>query len=589
MMVRMTMKLPLYTVSAWIGLAALGQAQSFTFSVDWRGPTIAQQASGSAFPITEADLLTFGPGAPGFGPLATPAFHLTGDVFGLQRYNICVGHPPSTPCGIDIDSVTQGMDTQLTNIPLPSGNRIWFSVDEFAVGTPGLTPAPTVLSEGGPIGDVCADIFVEYGLGIGPLPPSAGPGSHIGTFDGNGLPSTAPNAVTYPGIGLIEPNIPGSFPATGDNLDSLDIGATTGFPPFGYFFSLDSAFADPITGLANSGSAALHGFSGADILQVLAPGGTPLVYAPAALLGLDITASDIDDIDALVLAENGVPGFQASQMPYDWLTGGTDMVLFSVRRGSAVVGLIDSIFGVPIEPGDILTTPLIGGISGNPGILYAAETLGLATFRSGAVPHGDELDALDISPAPCFDCNHNGIEDAVDISTGGSADVNTNGIPDECEAIKEYCTCPASAAPCSNDDDGAGCENSSSSGAHLYFTGSQSVSADDLVLNVDGLPPNKNGLFYMGGASMQVPIADGLRCVGNGASGTFRYPVNNSGPTGVITRGPGIAAWACSHYAASGCLQAGSTWYFQLWYRDPPGPCGGGFNFSNGLRVDFGP
>ncbi len=32
----------------------------------------------------------------------------------------------------------------------------------------------------------------------------------------------------------------------------------------------------------------------------------------------------------------------------------------------------------------------------------------------------------------------------------------------------------------------------------------------------------------------------------------------------------------------------GQTRYYQLWYRDPaPGVCGGGFNLSNGLAIDW--
>jgi hypothetical protein len=36
----------------------------------------------------------------------------------------------------------------------------------------------------------------------------------------------------------------------------------------------------------------------------------------------------------------------------------------------------------------------------------------------------------------------------------------------------------------------------------------------------------------------------------------------------------------------NGLILAGSTWHFQLWYRDPLGG-GGTTNTSDGLRVDF--
>ena len=110
-------------------------------------------------------------------------------------------------------------------------------------------------------------------------------------------------------------------------------------------------------------------------------------------MGLEPNGADTDDLDALKLWENGVDGYQASDVPFDWMTGLTDMLLFSVRRGSAIIGTNDSIFGAPIEEGDVLTTPCSAGSSlpdgttcvggGAPGIFTAAEWLGLATVRSG--------------------------------------------------------------------------------------------------------------------------------------------------------------------------------------------------------------
>jgi hypothetical protein len=322
------------------------------------------------------------------------------------------------------------------------------------------------------------------------------------------------------------------------------------------------------------------------------------VYAPAASLGLDLLGAGRDDLDALILRENGAPGYQPSQHPYDWdppAGGGpaTDMLLFSVRRGSAVIGRRDSIFGLPIEPGDILTTPLptaMGGVSPFPGIFIAAENLGLQTTRFGALI-GDDTNALDATEEECFDCNLNGVEDSADIAAGTSADINKNGVPDECEGpVIPYCNCPQGLAPCGNADAGAGCANSTGSGGLLeVIAGQSSVAADDLVLSVAQLPPFQFGIMYMGDAAIELPFGDGIRCVGSMGAGTHRFGVMNGGGGGMIHYGPGIIAYACSTFPASGCIGPGDFWHFQGWYRDPGGPCGSGFSFTNALQVEFVP
>jgi hypothetical protein len=582
---------------AALSVSALAQDRGFTFGVDWRGPLLSQVASGSGTNnrINEADILTFGPGAPGFAPLGVPSYAFTGDQLGLTSYGSCLNHAPFTPCGIEVDAMSQGIDAPLLSaLPLRAlGEEVfddlWFSVDERAVGRPQSGAAPNVRSEGF-VRDGSADVFVAFGIGPGPIGPGGLLGRNVGVFDGNGAPSAQPSGSVYPGVGITEPNPPDATPPLGDTLDCLDLDAYLDFPPGGQYFSLDGGFTDPATGLANSGSAQAQGVSPADVLFVATPGGTVTVYASAQSLGLGLTGPQTDDLDALALVENGVAGFQPSTQLYDWETGATDLLLFSVRRGSAVVGKLDSLFGLPIEPGDVLIPPIpaaAGGLSPNPAIFYAAEALGLATQRSGQVAFGDDLNALDVTKAACFDCNNNGVEDAVDISLGTSSDVNRNGVPDECERIREYCDCPAASAPCSNAGTGTGCANSTGVGAHLYFTGTSRVSVDDLELHADGVPPNKFGIFYMAAGQVAVPLGDGLRCAGAGS--TFRYSVQNSGPGGLLDAGPGIVATSCTNFPAAGCITAGATWNFQLWYRDPGGPCGNGFNWSNGLEVQFVP
>jgi hypothetical protein len=217
---------------------------------------------------------------------------------------------------------------------------------------------------------------------------------------------------------------------------------------------------------------------------------------------------------------------------------------------------------------------------------FVAADLGAGSIVEAAV---DDVRMFRISCDEVLaDCNGNGILDDDDVASGRSADTNGDGVPDECGGPATlYCFC-ASGAPCGNTDASAGCANSTASGALLSASGSASVGADDLVFTATSVPTNKNGIFYMGGGTAQIPFGDGQQCVVAGGTGIFRYaPVQNSGPTGTLVLGPGIVARSQS-FAPAGRIQAGQTWNFQAWFRDPAGPCGSGFNTSNGGAVLFG-
>ena len=58
---------------------------------------------------------------------------------------------------------------------------------------------------------------------------------------------------------------------------------------------------------------------------------------------------------------------------------------------------------------------------------------------------------------------------------------------------------------------------------------------------------------------------------------------------GALVLGPGIVAYAQANFPPAGQIGPGQTWYFQGWYRDPAGPCGSGFNLTNGIEVTFTP
>jgi hypothetical protein len=540
------------TTGALASFAPRSDAQ-VVFSIDYRGASIGSPATGGGC-ITEADLLTPAPPGPAYGPLPPPMIFISGGLgppgpgLGIPAGPGCVCHPPGVPCGREVDALSYGMDARIRPGPMPAGTYV-FSVDACTMGLAAAALAPNVTSES-PVGDAAGDVFEALGLPGAPVPPGPILGNS-GILDGNGLLS--PSGALYRGLGLIEPRFPG--PALmGDDVDALEIGPPPG-PLGGIFWSLDGGFPNVCTGMPNTGSAMANGFLPGMVLFTPAPGAAPAVYAIPPVLGLDLLGPGTDDLDALALAENGVPGFQPSFAPYTWMPGGgapTDMLLFSVRRGSAVIGAPDSSFGIPIEPGDILMPPIAGGASPFPAIFVAAEALGIATARGGA-PMAGELDALDtVAPA---------------------------------QTALPYCFGTPAVCPCGNGGAaGNGCANSVyAGGASLSAAGNASVSADTVVMTASSMPAGP-ALYFQGTTQIAVPFGDGVRCVGgasirlaikiSGAAGTSTYPV--AGDPSVSLKGaipPG-----------------GGTRFYQCWYRNAGPFCTPStFNLTNGLAIVWTP
>jgi len=571
-------------------LAGTSAAQSrYFYSINWHGPTVGLPSAPGGVPITEGDMLTpsTGTSLPALGPLGTPSIgfaHTT--ALGLP--GACIGHLGGTPCIVEVDAFSRGVDRALQpNQPINPGD-ILFSVDEFARGFPlGPTPGPSVATE-----SLAREAAPDAFANLAPLPPAPVPPApmpNIGVIDGDGLASLS--GFAYPGVGEIEPNTPfGGLPDTGDNKDAMDlVEPTAGGFAGGIFYSLDAGFFDPLEGVPNSGSAVANGFLGGDVLTIGAAG-LPILYAPAPVLGLDLIGGpDSDDLDALILVENGNGVYNPSLVLYDWVTGASDMLIFSVRRGSAIIGMPDSIFGLPIEEGDLLVPPVVGGASPFPGIFISAEALGLATLRLGVGNLGDDLNAADTLIGNVFDCDGDGIEDAVAIGMGLVPDLNMNGIPDGCESGSvgsAFCFCPTVSAPCGNASPTTGCINVVGTGALLAGSGSSSVLSDDLVLTTTGMTPGTFALTFMGTATIPpVALANGLRCV---AGSVYRFPPYATG-SGTASIGPGLVAFTLGANPPPGWITAFSTWHFQTAYRDVGGPCGGSFNLSSALTVSFTP
>jgi FG-GAP repeat protein len=142
-------------------------------------------------------------------------------------------------------------------------------------------------------------------------------------------------------------------------------------------------------------------------------------------------------------------------------------------------------------------------------------------------------------------------------------------------------------------DDHGGCRTSTGLGVSLSACGSPSVSVDDLLLHAWSLPPGQLGLLLMGNGTSDTPLGDGRLCIGGSI---FRFTVGAANTYQHRVQGPGLVAHSQANFPVAGRIQAGDTWHFQYWFRDPLGfRCSGfqseasGNNLSNVVTVTFTP
>ncbi|MCA8980661.1 MAG: hypothetical protein H6831_00200 [Planctomycetes bacterium] len=168
---------------------------------------------------------------------------------------------------------------------------------------------------------------------------------------------------------------------------------------------------------------------------------------------------------------------------------------------------------------------------------------------------------------------------------------NEKGCPlgNEDPDITPYCTGDEGNCPCGDSVSG-GCPNATGNGALLGGAGSTSVVLDELVLTTTQLPQNAFAMTFMGPGADNIPFGNGRLCASPGGAKLFRFlPALNSGASGSIQLGPGLVDMSQVNAFAGGNITAGSTWYFQTYYRDLNPSCNTNFNLSNALRVDFLP
>ncbi|MCB9915166.1 MAG: choice-of-anchor B family protein [Planctomycetes bacterium] len=163
-----------------------------------------------------------------------------------------------------------------------------------------------------------------------------------------------------------------------------------------------------------------------------------------------------------------------------------------------------------------------------------------------------------------------------------AADLNVNSeveaAVDDVRVVEALCGCGV-APGC------AAAPNSSGSGCVLSASGAPALGLNDLVLEASGGVPGQFGVYFYGAAPAAAPFGDGTLCVG-GATYRLQPPVAFDA-AGHGSRALDLTAAPAA--AGPGAITAGSTHVFQLWYRDPQGPGGSGFNLSSSLVVDFCP
>jgi hypothetical protein len=125
-------------------------------------------------------------------------------------------------------------------------------------------------------------------------------------------------------------------------------------------------------------------------------------------------------------------------------------------------------------------------------------------------------------------------------------------------------------------------------GMAIAASGSSSIAAGDFTLGATGGPPGDVAVFFYGPVQQPpTPFGDGLVCVGPGTLGLFRLlPVQPLDASGSIAHTVDFSVEPAG--VGPGKIEPGSTWFFQLSYRDPDS-AGAGFNASDALKADFCP
>ena len=128
-------------------------------------------------------------------------------------------------------------------------------------------------------------------------------------------------------------------------------------------------------------------------------------------------------------------------------------------------------------------------------------------------------------------------------------------------ANSSFAQCPDPIEYCSTSP------NSVGTGAVMSWAGTPSIAAEDFHLRMTGAPANQFMVFYYGASQLSLPFGNGLRCVGAGGVGTFRFPVLQIDGIGAVSMNVDFSQPpAGGDPQGTGAWRAGDTWNCQGWY-----------------------
>ena len=157
------------------------------------------------------------------------------------------------------------------------------------------------------------------------------------------------------------------------------------------------------------------------------------------------------------------------------------------------------------------------------------------------------------------------------VAPGGEHSIALVGPAPACGSVSSYCW---PAAP----------NSASATGARLAVAGCPSLTANDLVFTVTGLPPHAFGLFNYGRGQRQVAFGNGTSCVTNHVQRV--QPMIAADQAGILTFAVDLTRPPFS--GSANPILPGSARNFQLCYRDPTSPPAL-FNYSDAVHLVFDP